>query len=71
MSRKPRETWGTRVERQDVWVNVGFESLAQIRRVAAYDAAYLDLAIRKNLPLATSDKPLQDAASALGISLMS
>jgi predicted nucleic acid-binding protein len=60
-----------RVERQDMWANLALESLARGQNVAAYDAAYLDLASRRRLPLATSDQPLRDAAIALGISLMS
>src|SRR5712672_898829 len=42
-----------RVERQDLWTNVGLESLARRRSLAAYDAAYIDLAVRTGLPLAT------------------
>ena len=38
--------------------------------LAAYDVAYLHLAQRKNLPLATSDGPLRDAALAEGVALI-
>ena len=36
--------------------------------LTAYDASYLELAIRHNLPFATSDKALSKAAHAAGIS---
>src|SRR5664280_3614198 len=42
-----------RVEPQDVWANVDLESLARRRNLAAYDSAYLDLALRTDLALAT------------------
>ncbi len=35
-----------------------------------YDAAYLELARRKSLPLATLDRELRDAAQALGLPLL-
>jgi predicted nucleic acid-binding protein len=35
-----------------------------------YDAAYLELAQRRALPLATLDRALRDAAAALGIALL-
>jgi predicted nucleic acid-binding protein len=38
--------------------------------MAAYDAAYLDLAARRNLPLATADDRLKKAALAEGIELL-
>jgi predicted nucleic acid-binding protein len=60
-----------RVERQSVWANVELESLARGRNLAAYDVAYLDLAQRAVLPLATSDAGLREAALALGIPLIS
>ncbi len=59
-----------RVERQNLWSNIALESLARRRNVAAYDAAYLDLALRTNSALATSDEPLQHAAIAEGITLL-
>ena len=43
--------------------------LAVVYRLSGYDAAYLELAIRKGLPLATLDEDLQDAAEAAGIEL--
>ena len=35
-----------------------------------YDACYLELAHRRNLPLATLDRELRDAGKALGLSLL-
>jgi len=59
-----------RVEPRNLWANVDLESLARRRNLAAYDAAYLDLALRSNLALATSDEPLQQAAIAEGIMVL-
>ena len=53
-----------RVEPQSLWANVDLEPLAQRQNIAAYDAAYLDLALRAGLALATSDEPLRQAAIA-------
>jgi predicted nucleic acid-binding protein len=39
-------------------------------RLTGYDAAYLELAIRKDLPLATLDDELAEAAVAAGIELL-
>src|SRR5580658_3941502 len=47
-----------RVESQDLWADVALESLARRYDLAAYDAAYLSLAMRTSLPLATVDGPL-------------
>jgi predicted nucleic acid-binding protein len=40
--------------------------LAEQHRLTAYDAAYLELAMRLSLPLATADKALIGAAQAVG-----
>lgn len=45
-------------------------SLADQFSLTAYDAAYLDLAIRLSLPLATLDDDLAKAARKAGISLL-
>ena len=42
-------------------------SLARAHRLSAYDAAYLELALRRGLPLATRDDKLRAAASAAGV----
>jgi len=44
--------------------------LAQDHRLSVYDAAYLDLALRDHLPLATLDGDLRRAATALGVELL-
>ncbi|WP_250847075.1 type II toxin-antitoxin system VapC family toxin [Aquisphaera insulae] len=43
--------------------------LARTHNLSAYDASYLELAIRLGLPLATLDSKLRDAAMAVGVSL--
>jgi len=42
-------------------------ALARQYSLSAYDAAYLELAIRKGISLATLDRALRNAASAAGI----
>ena len=44
-------------------------ALARGHRLSAYDAAYLELAVRRGLPLATLDGPLKAAARAVGVPL--
>jgi predicted nucleic acid-binding protein len=43
--------------------------LARKHRLTAYDAAYLELSVRKGLPLATLDMRLRKAASEEGLEL--
>ena len=59
-----------RVEAQSLWANVDLESVARRQNLTAYDAAYLDLALRANLVLATSDDLLRQAAIAVGIEVL-
>lgn len=59
-----------RVEPQNLWANVVLESLSRRHNLTAYDAAYLDLALRTHLSLATLDEPLRQAAAAEGITLL-
>jgi predicted nucleic acid-binding protein len=44
-------------------------ALAQVRGLTNYDAAYLAVAKRFGLPLATTDKDLRTAATFMGVSL--
>lgn len=59
-----------RVKAQDLWANVDLESMARRHNLLAYDVAYLDVAQRFRLPLATSDALLRQAAIAEGIALI-
>jgi predicted nucleic acid-binding protein len=45
-------------------------SLAREHRLTAYDAAYLELAMRLSLPLATGDRSLRAAARRAGVVLL-
>jgi predicted nucleic acid-binding protein len=42
-------------------------TLARAENLTTYDAAYLELAVRRGLPLATQDKPLARAATRAGV----
>jgi predicted nucleic acid-binding protein len=80
--RKRRATWATirsfldRLYNLPIRVDEGgmttaFEqalSIARQWRLSAYDAAYLELAVRERLPLATQDADLRKAAKAIGVS---
>ena len=59
-----------RVDPRDVWSNVALEAQARRWNLTAYDAAYLDMAKRLALPLATSDNNLTTAARAEGIEVL-
>ena len=59
-----------RVVRREWLSNVALESLARKHKLAAYDAAYLDLALREKLPLATSDQGLIKAAAVEGVAII-
>jgi predicted nucleic acid-binding protein len=59
-----------RVEPGDLWANVRLESRARGWNLPAYDAAYLELALRKHLPLATTDDDLKKVALAEGIEVL-
>jgi predicted nucleic acid-binding protein len=45
-------------------------TLARDLELTVYDAAYLELAIRERLPLATLDRALQNAAREAGVELL-
>lgn len=44
--------------------------LMRRHRLTAYDAVYLELAIRRGLPIATNDRDLRSAAEAAGVTLL-
>lgn len=44
--------------------------LCRKHKLTSYDAIYLELAIRRKLPLATLDEPLRKAAKKLGVRLL-
>ena len=45
-------------------------NLAEQCQLTGYDAAYLELAMRRGLPLATHDRALRAAARSLGVELL-
>ena len=45
-------------------------ALCRTHRLTSYDAIYLDLAIRRGLPLATLDQDLRKTAQKLGVPLL-
>lgn len=47
----------------------GILGLARAHNISAYDAAYLELAMRRGLPLAGLDGKLRTAATAVGVPL--
>jgi len=51
-------------------VRAGVLSLAEQFQLTAYDAAYLELAMRQGLPLATRDQALREASRAAGVVLL-
>jgi predicted nucleic acid-binding protein len=48
----------------------GTLALARTHRLSVYDSSYLELAVRKGLPLATLDKKLAAAAKSEGVRLV-
>ena len=59
------------VERREaVWLCQAITRLARDQRLTAYDAAYLDLARREQMSLATLDHDLQKAGLALGVAAL-
>lgn len=45
-------------------------TLARAHNLTAYDASYLELALRRGLPLASQDRRFRDAARRIGIALV-
>jgi predicted nucleic acid-binding protein len=61
------------IERDDEAPNRAFTHLLALCRthhLTSYDAIYLDLAVRRNLPLATLDDDLRKSAKKLGVRLL-
>lgn len=56
---------------ETTWVRAftAIHRLARSERLTVYDAAYLDLALRLDVPLATRDDALKQAAGRVGVSL--
>jgi predicted nucleic acid-binding protein len=44
--------------------------LCRSQQLTSYDAAYLELALRRQLPLATLDEDLRRAAMSLGVEVL-
>ncbi len=65
-----REVSQLRIEMDAARGDVPLLDLARQHNLAIYDAAYLALALREHLPLATLDKHLQSAAIAAGVSVL-
>jgi predicted nucleic acid-binding protein len=59
------------VEERGLWSNVDLEAPARRWNLSSHDAAYLDLALRTGMPLATIDHDLKKAAAAEGIEVVS
>ncbi len=45
-------------------------ALARTHRLTSYDAAYLELAMRQTVPLATKDRTLVQAAATVGVAVL-
>ena len=50
---------------------LALSAFADLHHLTAYDAAYLEMALRLGAPLATLDKPLTQAAKAEGLVVLS
>lgn len=44
--------------------------IAQAQLLSVYDASYLELALRRSIPLATQDRSLREAAKKLGVEII-
>jgi predicted nucleic acid-binding protein len=54
----------------DATIFTALVSLAERHRLSVYDAAYMELAMRSRLPLATLDDDLRSAAVSAGIAVL-
>ncbi len=52
------------------WQSGRISAIAREQKLSAYDAAYIELALRNGKPLATLDKSLKKAARQLGVPLV-
>ena len=54
------------------WLRTGAAvlALARLHGLTTYDAAYLELAMRQRLPLATKDKALRRVAAVVGVGVL-
>jgi predicted nucleic acid-binding protein len=59
------------VEAGDLWQNIALEARSREWNLTPYDAAYLDLALRESVPLATMDTGLEKVALAEGVRVLS
>jgi predicted nucleic acid-binding protein len=69
-----RRIAGLRVSVEPIQTSSAFNQILSIARqnnLTEYDAAYVELALREGLPLATLDAELRTAARHLGITLVS
>ena len=57
-------------ETADAWLALAVVNLGIAYGLTAYDASYLELALRRDPPFATIDRRLRDAASAAGILIL-
>ena len=65
------EEFSVIVEVDPVYVRISsLIETAQRANLTAYDATYLELAVRRRLPLATLDNKLRDAARGAGLELI-
>ena len=65
------EALDIRIDDAPAWRGLGeILDLARRERLSSYDAAYLDLAMREALPLATRDTALADAAARVGVAVL-
>jgi predicted nucleic acid-binding protein len=66
-----RELSRMRIRLESPRQDVDLLALARERKLTVYDAAYLELAVREGLPLATLGRALEKAAIAEGVALLS
>jgi len=58
----------TPTDKSTLWSNL--INLAREQNISAYDAAYLETAMRNGIPLATQDNALRKAAQRIGVALI-